>query len=284
MTGKYGNHCCNETIAVNGLAHFLQLKKQRYSSHCDTFVNNIYLFNVTELETALQELTLKKFPVVPIRELKSGKEAKVWIVKSEKDDTLYALKIYHDHRSRAFQTQKNYLQDRFVGDGANIKRAIRKGNDVGRQFIQDTWVMREQYFLKKLGDQTTYIPRMVKPLKNGALMEYIGDENGPAPRMSDIRIPREVWEETAQLLLDLTELFLANGIIHGDLSAFNILWWKDKPIVIDFPQAIDVRESKRVPELLKRDIKNVLSYFKWDDEYTVETVANDLLERYYIAH
>lgn len=239
---------------------------------------------MSELQTALQELTQKKFPVTPIRELKSGKEAKVWVVKSESDDSLYALKTYHDFKSRAFQTQKNYLQDRFIGDGANIRRAIRKGNDVGKQFIQDTWVMREQYFLKTLAGQSSYIPRMVKPLRNGVLMEYIGDENGPAPRLSDLKIPPEVWQNTAEILVELIELFLANGIIHGDLSAFNILWWKEKPIVIDFPQAIDVRESKRVPELLKRDIKNVLSYFKWDDEITVEEIANDMLDRYHIAH
>lgn len=239
---------------------------------------------MSELQTALQELTQKKFPVTPIRELKSGKEAKVWVVKSESDDSLYALKTYHDFKSRAFQTQKNYLQDRFIGDGANIRRAIRKGNDVGKQFIQDTWVMREQYFLKTLAGQSSYIPRMVKPLRNGVLMEYIGDENGPAPRLSDLKIPPEVWQSTAEILIELIELFLANGIIHGDLSAFNILWWNNKPIVIDFPQAIDVRESKRVPELLKRDIKNVLSYFKWDDELTIEDIANDMLDRYHIAH
>lgn len=239
---------------------------------------------MSELQTALQELIQKKFPVTPIRELKSGKEAKVWVVKSEIDESLYALKTYHDFKSRAFQTQKNYLQDRFIGDGANIRRAIRKGNDVGKQFIQDTWVMREQYFLKTLAGQSCYIPRMVKPLRNGVLMEYIGDESGPAPRLSDLKIPPEVWQNTAEILVELIELFLANGIIHGDLSAFNILWWKEKPIVIDFPQAIDVRESKRVPELLKRDIKNVLSYFKWDDEITVEEIANDMLDRYHIAH
>ncbi|MFZ6022467.1 MAG: RIO1 family regulatory kinase/ATPase [Patescibacteria group bacterium] len=239
---------------------------------------------MSELQTALQELTQKKFPVTPIRELKSGKEAKVWVVKSENDDSLYALKTYHDFKSRAFQTQKNYLQDRFIGDGANIRRAIRKGNDVGKQFIQDTWVMREQYFLKTLAGQSSYIPRMVKPLRNGVLMEYIGDENGPAPRLSDLKIPPEVWQSTAEILIELIDLFLANGIIHGDLSAFNILWWNDRPIVIDFPQAIDVRESKRVPELLKRDIKNVLSYFKWDDELTIEEIANDMLDRYHIAH
>lgn len=239
---------------------------------------------MTELETALAELTQKKFPVTPIRELKSGKEAKVWVVKSDNDEALYALKVYHDQKSRAFQTQKGYLQDRYIGGtGANILRAIKKGNDVGRQFIQETWVMREQYFLKTLAGQSEFIPKMIKPLKNGVLMEYVGDESGPAPRLSDVQIPREVYQEVAQILIDLVELFLANGIVHGDLSAFNILWWKEKPFVIDFPQAIDVRESKRVPELLHRDVKNVLSYFKWDDEETVETITNELIEKYRIV-
>ncbi|MCC7304214.1 hypothetical protein IT418_02260 [bacterium] len=239
---------------------------------------------MTELEQALQELTQKKFPVTPIRELKSGKEAKVWVVKSENGDSLYALKIYHDFKSRAFQTQAGYLQDRYIGGAeANIRRAIRKGNDVGKQFIQDTWVMREQYFLKTLAGQSEYIPKMIKPIKNGTLMEYIGDEHGPAPRMSDVKIPQKLWQETADILIELIELFLANGIVHGDLSAFNILWWKEKPMVIDFPQAIDVRESKRVPELLRRDVKNVLAYFRWDDEETVEQITEELLEKYRVG-
>jgi len=237
---------------------------------------------VKELETALAELTQKKCPVIPIRELKSGKEAKVWIVKSETDDSLYALKIYHDFHSRAFQTQKNYLQDRYVGDGANIRRAIKKGNEVGRQFIQETWVMREQYFLKTLAGQSPYIPKMIKPLKNGVLMEYIGDENGPAPRLSELTIPQELWQQTADILIDLIELFLANGIVHGDFSAFNVLWWHEKPYAIDFPQAIDVRESKRVPELLRRDVKNVLDYFKWGDEDTVQSLVDEMVQKYRI--
>jgi len=236
-----------------------------------------------ELETALLELTQKRFPVVPIRELKLGKEANVWVVKSENDDSLYALKIYRDYQSRAFRTQKNYLQDRYVADGAGIKRAMRKGNEVGRQFIQDTWIMREQYFLKKLANQTVFIPQMVKAVHNGVLLEYIGDELNPAPRLSDTKISQEVWQHTADILLDLIDLFLANGVIHGDLSAFNVLWWKEKPYVIDFPQAIDIKESKRVPELLKRDIKNVLNYFGWDTEDIVTKIANDLMDRYRIA-
>lgn len=239
---------------------------------------------MTELETALLELTQKEFPVTPLQELKSGKEAKVWVVRSELDDSLYALKVYHDFKSRAFQTQKGYLQDRYVGgDNANIRRAIHKGNDIGRQFIQDTWIMREQYFLKTLAGKSKYIPHIVKALRNGVLMQYFGDENGPAPRLSDVKIPRKVWENTAQILLDLIELFLEHGIIHGDFSAFNILWWENRPIVIDFPQAIDIRESKRVRELLNRDIRNMLAYFKWDDEEMVNEITDNLIDKYRIA-
>jgi RIO kinase 1 len=245
-----------------------------------TFIKNI----LTELENALLELTQKQFPVIPIRELKSGKEAKVWVVRSEKDDLLYALKIYHDYKSRAFQTQKGYLQDRYIGgDSANIRRAIHKGNDVGKQFIQDTWIMREQYFLKKLAGQSKYIPKMIKPLKNGTLMEYIGDVQEPAPRLSDIKLPQEFWQPTAEILMDLIELFLANGIIHGDFSAFNILWWKNSPYVIDFPQAVDIRESKRVRELLERDIRNMLAYFSWEEETVVQDLVNELIEKYRIV-
>lgn len=239
----------------------------------------MYCFIVTELDIALEDLVQKKFPVTPVRELKSGKEAKVYIVQAEKDNELYALKVYHDYKSRAFRTQSSYMQDRYLGaDNSSIRRAIRKGNDIGRGFIQSSWVMREQYFLKKISDQTTYIPKLIKPTKNGVLMEYVGDENGPAPRLSEVVLPEELVEPTVGILLDLIELFLVNGIIHGDFSPFNILWWKNRPVVIDFPQAVDVRESKRIYSLLKRDVTNVMKPYGYD-ESTIEDITQELLER-----
>jgi RIO kinase 1 len=109
-------------------------------------------------------------------------------------------------------------------------------------------------------------------------MEYIGDANGAAPRMSEVTIPDELVEPTVGILLDLAELFLVNGIIHGDFSPFNILWWKNRPIVIDFPQAVDVRETKRVYSLLKRDILNVMKPYGYDID-AVESVTQEMLER-----
>ncbi len=239
---------------------------------------------MTELEQALVELEQKQFPVEVIQELKSGKEAKVYITRSTQSNELFALKLYHDYKTRAFQTQKTYLQDRYIGsEHSSIRHAIKKGNTVGKEFMQTGWVMREQYFLKTLADQSDYIPKMKKPLKNGSLMEFIGDETGSAPRLSEIKLPKTRHQEVADILIHLIELFLANGIVHGDLSAFNILWWHNKPYVIDFPQAIDIRESKRVPELLKRDVKNTLAYFSWDNEETVREITDGLIEKYQIA-
>ncbi len=235
---------------------------------------------MTEIEKAIEELQQKKIQVELLQELKSGKEAKVYVVQNLQTNELQALKVYHDFQSRSFQTQKHYFQDRYVGsETAAIRRAIKKGNDVGRQFIQDTWVMREQYFLKKLSGQTIYMPKLIKPLRNGVLMEYIGDENGPAPRLSDVELVNDLVEPTLNILLDMIELFLANGIIHGDFSPFNILWWKNRPIVIDFPQAVDVRESKRVYSLLKRDIKNIMKPYGYGEDI-VEDLTLEMLEKY----
>jgi RIO kinase 1 len=113
-------------------------------------------------------------------------------------------------------------------------------------------------------------------------MEYIGDATMPAPRMSEIVVPEALADETLGIILEHTELFLRNGIIHGDLSPFNILWWKNKPYFIDFPQAVDVRESKRVYSLLKRDIQNVMKPFGYD-EVEIEAETQAMLERNYLA-
>jgi len=234
---------------------------------------------VTELEIALQELTQKEFPVEVVQELKSGKEAKVFIVEAAADQKLYALKVYHNFLTRAFGTQKHYLEDRYIGsENSSSRRAVQKGNLYGRTLMQSTWVMREQYFLKKIGDQTEYMPKMIKGLSNGVLMEFIGDETGPAPRLSEVKLPEERIEEVVTICLDLIELFLQNGIVHGDFSPFNILWWNNKPYVIDFPQAVDIRESKRVYSLLKRDIRNIMHPYNYDDEL-VEELTVEMLER-----
>lgn len=243
-------------------------------------VTNFYCFIVNELEKALLELERKKKPVVPIRQLQSGKEAYVWLVEANKTNELFALKVYRDLEMRSFRTQRHYLEDRYVGAQDKIRRAIKTGNKIGRAFIQHTWVMREHYFLKKLASQTEYLPKLIVPLENGALLEYFGTQEQAAPRLSDVSLPKSLHQQLIELLLLQIELYLANGIVHGDFSAFNILWWKEKPIVIDFPQAIDVRESKRVPTLLKRDIRNMFSYFRIRDESMVEQIANELLESY----
>lgn len=233
-----------------------------------------------ELEKALLELERKKKPVVPIRQLQSGKEAYVWLVKASSTDEHYALKVYRDLEMRSFRTQRHYLEDRYVGKQDKIRRAIKTGNKIGRAFIQNTWVMREHYFLKKLASQTEYLPKLFVPLENGSLLEYIGSREHAAPRLAEVKLPKSLHQEIIDLLLTQIELYLANGIIHADFSAFNILWWEGRPIVIDFPQAVDVRESKRVPTLLKRDIRNMFSYFSLHDENLIEQIATELLESY----
>lgn len=239
----------------------------------------LIIMTTEQLQKAVEQLAQKKKYVTPVRVLKSGKEAQVVVVADNHTDDLYALKLYHDVKTRSFQTQKHYLEDRYIGDGANIRRAIKKGNDVGKNFVQETWVMREQFFLKKIGELSEFVPKLIAPVTNGVLMTYIGDEEREAPRMSEIDVPEELKDETGQILISLIDLFLSCGIIHGDLSPFNILWWKDYPYVIDFPQAVDVRETKRPASLLHRDVKNTLVPLGYTIE-EVDDITEKLLERH----
>jgi RIO kinase 1 len=93
-------------------------------------------------------------------------------------------------------------------------------------------------------------------------MEFIGDEERPAPQLKDVRLSGEVAKKAMRWILYDIELMLANNVVHADLSPFNVLWWSERSWIIDFPQAVDPRFNRSAHMLLERDVANVCRYFE----------------------
>ena len=112
-------------------------------------------------------------------------------------------------------------------------------------------------------------------------MEYIGDEYGPAPTLSEVRLPQEEAKPLFQRIMDNVWLMLDNHLVHGDLSAYNILYWEGSVYLIDFPQMVEARHNPHAYELLERDITRVCDYFqKFGIESDPQQLAQGLWEPY----
>jgi len=104
------------------------------------------------------------------------------------------------------------------------------------------------------------VPEVFDYTDDAILMQYLGDENGFAPRLVDIELSDNIKAKVLDEIEKSIKLFLDNGIVHGDLSAYNILWWDGKPWVIDFPQAVDIRHNPNWKQFYDRDVNNIKDY------------------------
>lgn len=106
-------------------------------------------------------------------------------------------------------------------------------------------------------------------------MEYIGELDTPAPRLSDARLSPEQAQKAFDAILENIRLFFQTGIVHGDLSEYNILYWNDTAYIIDFPQSIDIRTHPQVRELLDRDVRNICKYFEKYFPIDIEKICTE---------
>lgn len=211
-----------------------------------------------EIEKILTEYESKGYEFKEAQIMRSGKEAVVYCV--EADGKRYALKIYKNPRERSFQEASTYLEGKFY-KRPSVRKAVLKGNRFARKFLHTSWVKREYSLLKHLNTLNAAVPRVYDWTDSSVLMEFIGGAE-PAPRLIDIQLNSNDAAAAFNAILDTIKLFLQAGVIHSDLSAYNVLWWQEKPYIIDFPQAIDIRHSPNVAKLLKRDVDNIITYFK----------------------
>jgi len=214
--------------------------------------------------------------------LKSGKEAAAYLCRANPSlGARFAVaKVYHERTRRNFANDDAYMAGRFFGSGQDT-RAILGKTRVGAGMRQAVWIGHEFEVLSELERARCDVPRPYAAAEGAVLMGYVGNGAGPAPQLQHADIPQELAEELFERCLWNVETFLANHIVHADLSAFNILVWKEKPVIIDMPQAVDARQNPNARAFLTRDLANLAKGFaRFGLEFEHERHADWLWARY----
>lgn len=194
-----------------------------------------------------------------IRPLKSGKEAAVYIVLSEGE--IRCAKVYKDVNKRGFQKQAQYQEGRKVRNSRQA-RAMEKGTRYGRKQQEELWQNAEVEALYRLAAAGVRVPKPYNFIEGVLLMELVTDEDGSAaPRLNDLELTREQALEYHSLLIREVVKMLCAGLVHGDLSEYNILVDSDGPVIIDLPQAVDAAANNNAGRMLERDVANLADYF-----------------------
>jgi RIO kinase 1 len=218
-------------------------------------------------DPGLQALFERGYLTRVLSEVKSGKEATVYLAEGESG--FLAAKLYRDARVRSFKNDQTYRQGRFVGD-ARIKKAMDQRTKTGLSAQQALWVYheyRELWTLHRAGlpvptPRVGPDPEAIGMAGRVVLMDYVGDEDGPAPRLSDLRLPPDAAQAAWEQSVDILSRLLALGRVHGDYSAYNLLWWQEQVVVIDFPQIVNVAENPNWRALLARDAASLCTSFR----------------------
>ena len=190
-----------------------------------------------------------------IRSLKSGKEATVYIVRA--GAYTRCAKVYRDMAQRSFQKRARYQEGRKVR-GSRQTRAIRKNTRFGRKEQEAAWKNAEVDALYKLVAAGVRVPRPFGFFNGTLIMELVTDADGdPAPRLGEIDLSPETARKYHHFLIQQIVRMLSIGLIHGDLSEFNVLVGADGPVIIDLPQAVNAAGNNGARALLERDVNNI---------------------------
>ena len=208
-----------------------------------------------------------------VRQLMSGKEAMVFVVRCG-DDTRCA-KVYKEATHRSFRQAVDYTENRKVKNSRQA-RAMAKGTKFGREAQEAAWQSAEVDALYRLADAGVRVPKPYNFFEGVLLMELVTDAQGDAaPRLNDVQFtPAQARTHHASLLVEVVRMLCA-GVVHGDLSEFNILLGhepdkdatnpadpgKDSPVIIDLPQAIDAAGNNHAQRMLLRDVTNLRDFF-----------------------
>jgi RIO kinase 1 len=193
-----------------------------------------------------------------LRPLMSGKEAEVYLVSSEGVDCV--AKVYKNALFRSFQHRAEYIEGRRVRSSRG-QRAMDKKSRHGRHETEEAWRSAEADAIYLLHAAGVRVPEPLAFIEGVLVMELIVDETGaPAPRLVDLRFDAEEATEVFHIVLREVVKMLCSGIVHADLSDFNVLMGVDGPVLIDFPQVVDPARNLNARKLLLRDIKNLTSF------------------------
>jgi RIO kinase 1 len=224
-------------------------------------------------------LVPEPFAEVDLGTLKSGKEAQINVVeRASLDDPgftcLLARKLYVPRgvkqkgvlEAMGLQKASTFTHDVQYREGRQFRksrdrRAVERMSTYGKRLLQDRWTNHEHDVMAKLWANGASVPYPVSYADDAFYLEYIGSLEGAAPQLARARLGRRSLERAWAQLVDGLRTITATGYAHGDLSAFNLLWWDDRLWFIDFPQAVDLAENPSGLDFLHRDVTNVCDWF-----------------------
>lgn len=224
--------------------------------------------------------------------VKGGKEASVYRCQADPStgEAMLAAKVYRPRQFRNLRNDKMYTQGRTIltdqgravkATDQRIMRAIGKKTAFGQQVTHTSWLMYEYVTLGQLHAAGAAVPKPWAAGENAILMGYVGDEQRAAPTLHEIRLPRARARATFDEIIRNIDLMLQRGWIHGDLSAYNILYWQDAITIIDFPQVTKGDTNQHAREILGRDIARVCDYFsRYGVASQPAAIADELWQRY----
>ena len=193
------------------------------------------------------------------RQLMSGKEAMVFVVVCGND--VRCAKVYKEANKRSFRQSVDYTEGRKTKNSRQA-RAMQKGSKYGRESQEAAWQSAEVDALYRLAAAGVRVPTPYNFYEGVLLMELVtGIDGNAAPRLNDVQLSAETAREYHAFLIEQVVKMLVAGIVHGDLSEFNILVGSDGPVIIDLPQAVDAAGNNHAKDMLVRDVKNLSDYF-----------------------
>ncbi|OCH59459.1 kinase [Aliivibrio fischeri] len=205
-----------------------------------------------------------------LTQLMSGKEASVYIVRS--GDNIQCAKVYKEIEQRSFKQAVAYREGRKVKNSRRA-RAMEKGSKFGRDEQEKVWQSAEIDALYKLSEAGVRVPTPYGCFDGVLLMELVTDDEGSvAPRLNDVTLTKEQAIRDHDLMIQYVTRMLCAGIVHGDLSEFNVLVDHLGPVIIDLPQAVDASANNNAKWMLERDVNNMTAYY---GQYAPELLGSE---------
>lgn len=204
--------------------------------------------------------------------LRAGKEAGCFLVRRQAEDR-FCLLVRKDYRRRSDRTydapvragerviRSNAYRESLVFLETRQARAARKRTAFGKEMIEMAWAAREFDTLRRLWEARASVPYPVEQVEHGFLMQYIGTIGAAAPRLADIRLDVEEAGAIFDRLVEELRILADVGVVHGDLSAYNVLVQHGRPWMIDMPQALDLYAHDQGMRLFARDVSNLCDHF-----------------------